>query len=81
MINDHLTAAAPSHHEVALATTRLRAHAVKRHGLTVRPLNEADPAAWAPVMAELATNAVGEYGATRHAFVAEFHAVRAAQSH
>jgi hypothetical protein len=34
----------------------------------------------APVLAELATNAVGAYGATTQAFVVASHAVRAAQS-
>lgn len=62
------------------ALTRSRAHAVTRLGLAVQPFDEADSAARAPVMAELATNAVGEYGGTTHALVAESHAVRAAQS-
>ena len=40
-------------HEVAVAAERSRAGAIERLGLTARPFDDADPAAWAPLMAEL----------------------------
>jgi UDP:flavonoid glycosyltransferase YjiC (YdhE family) len=47
-------AAADAGHDVLVATQRSRVAAVEEAGLAAAPVAEAEPAAWAPVMAELA---------------------------